>query len=84
MFCSIPHYFLNQSSNVDHEGMQRRLYLGATQMALVSVLPERATLSGTNFNTTDSTKLGGVDKANSTATTSSSPILRLNLTSTNT
>ena len=65
--------------------MQRRLYLGATQMALVSVLPERAMLSGANFNTTDSTKLGGsVAKANSTATTSSSPILRLNLTSTNT
>lgn len=65
--------------------MQRRLYLGAMQMALVSVLPERATLSDANSNTTDSTKLGGgVAKANSTATTSSSPILRLNLTSTNT
>jgi len=64
--------------------MQRRLYLGATQMALVSVLPERATLSGANSNTTDSTKLGGVAKANRTATTSSSPILRLNPTPTNT
>ncbi|EHM87541.1 hypothetical protein [Actinomyces graevenitzii] len=54
-------------------------------MALVSVSPERATLSGANSNTTDSTKLGGVvAKANSTATTSSSPILRLNLISTNT
>lgn len=63
--------------------MQRRLYLGATQMALVSVLPERATLSGTNSNTTDSTKLGGsVAKANSTATASSSPVLRFNQTQT--
>ena len=65
--------------------MQRGLYLSAMRMALVSVLPERAMLSGANFNTTDSTKLGGsVTKANSTATTSSSPILRLNLISTNT
>ena len=30
--------------------MQRRLYLGATQMAPVSVLPERAMLSGASFN----------------------------------
>lgn len=38
-------------------------------------------LSGANFNTTDSTKLGGsVAKANSTATTSSSPALRFNQT----
>lgn len=61
--------------------MQRRLYLSAMQVALVSVLPERATLSGANSNTTDSTKLGGgVAKANSTATTSSSPALRFNQT----
>jgi len=46
--------------------MQRGLYLSAMRMALVSVLPERAMLSGANFNTTDSTKLGGsVAKANS-------------------
>ena len=65
--------------------MQRGLYIGAMRMVLLSVLPERATLSGANPNTTDSTKLGGgVAKANSTATTSSSPILRLNLISTNT
>ena len=61
--------------------MQRGLYLSAMRMALVSVLPERAMLSGANFNTTDSTKLGGsVTKANSTATTSSSPALRFNQT----
>ena len=61
--------------------MQRGLYLSAMRMEPFSVLPSCPTLSGASSNTTDSTKLGGsVAKANSTATTSSSPVLRFNQT----
>gem|GEM_PF-1313497 len=56
--------------------MQRGLYLSAMRMALVSVLPERAMLSGANFNTTDSTKPGGgVAKANNAGAASTGPNL---------